>query len=316
MTKRRPPVGLALLAMLASVPAFAQSPPLSVQEKLGHPRSARLLVIHADDLGMAHSVNKASFAAVESRAVSSASILVPCPWFADVAIWAKGQPSADLGIHLALNSEWSTLRWGPLLGAEGVPSLVDAAGFLPLETRAVAERAKAVEAERELRAQVAKARAAGLRLSHLDTHMGAVATTPDLLAVYTRLGRELGLPVLNERQAIREQKIDFPDDEILIDRVLGLGTTVAENEWLPAYKKILAPLPPGVYELIVHLALDDEEMRAATVGHVDFGAAWRQHDFDLVRNPEFRRFLEEQGFVVVSWTDLARALPKEYASRR
>ena len=160
------------------------------------------------------------------------------------------------------------------------------------------------------------AKAAGIRLSHLDTHMGALTTTPALFALYRRLGREFGLPVLHERQAIREQKLDVPDDEILIDRVLGIGTTVDEKEWLAEYRKILAPLPAGVYELIVHLALDDDEMRAATVGHVDFGAAWRQHDFDMVRGAEFRRFLDEQGFVLVSWTDLARALPKDYSSRR
>ena len=314
MKMRLPIPGLALLAV-ASAPSFAQTPPLSVQERLGHPRSARLLVIHADDVGMSHSVNRASFAAVESRAVTSASILVPCPWFAEVASWAKTQPAADLGIHLALNSEWNTLRWGPLLGAAAA-SLVDEGGYLPLDTPAVAKRAEPAEVERELRAQVGKARAAGIRISHLDTHMGALVTTPALFGVYTRLGHELGLPVLTERQALREQKIGVPDDEILIDRVLGLGTTVDEKEWLPTYKKILAPLPPGAYELIVHVALDDDEMRAATVGHVDFGAAWRQHDFDLVRSPEFRRFLEEQGFVLVSWTDLARALPKDYASRR
>ena len=315
MMMRLSTTGLALLA-LARASAFAQVPGRSVQERLGHPPSARLLVIHADDVGMSHSVNRASFAAVEGRAVTSASILVPCPWFAEVATWVKDQPDADLGIHLALNSEWNTLRWGPLVGATAAPSLVDGAGYLPLDTPSVAQRAALGEAEGELRAQVERARAAGIRISHLDTHMGALMTTPGLFALYRRLGRELGLPVLLERRGIQEQKLDVPDDEILIDRVLGLGTTVDEKQWLPAYLEILAPLPPGVYELIVHLALDDEEMRAATVGHEDFGAAWRQHDFDLVRSAEFKRFLEEQGFVLVSWTDLARALPKDYASRR
>jgi hypothetical protein len=252
---------LALL-VLAGAPVLGQDQ--SVQERLGHPRSTRLLVIHADDVGMSHSVNRASFAAVTERAVSSASILVPCPWFAEVATWAKDQSEADLGIHLALNSEWSTLRWGPLLGAQTVPSLVDEAGYLPLLTPPVAQRARPDEAERELKAQVEKARAAGIRISHLDSHMGTLFSTPTLFDTYRRLGRELGLPVLLEKQSIREQKIPVPDDEILLDRVLGLETTVDEKEWLPAYKKLLAPLPPGVYELIVHVAYDDEEMRAAT----------------------------------------------------
>src|SRR5450755_684867 len=82
----------------------------TVQERLGYPASARLLVIHADDLGMNHSVNRATFEALEKGWITSASILVPCPWFPEVARWAKHNPDVDLGIHLALNSEWTDLR--------------------------------------------------------------------------------------------------------------------------------------------------------------------------------------------------------------
>jgi hypothetical protein len=303
-----------LLLALPAGPLLAEGP--TVQERLGHPPSARLLVIHADDVGMAHSVNRASFEALEGRTVTSASILVPCPWFPEVAAWARNRPEADLGIHLALNSEWTTLRWGPVLGRAAVPSLLDEAGYLPLVQQPVAERAKLDEVERELRAQVEAAKAAGIRISHLDTHMGTLFFTPGLLQLYLKLGRELGLPVLHERQALRERSVAISEGEVLIDRVLGLQTTVAKEAWPDAYRKLLAPLPAGVYELIVHLAHDDEEMRAATVGHVDFGSEWRQNDFDLVRSPDFRRFLEEQGFVLVSFKDLARALPPDYARGR
>src|SRR5438132_7862154 len=98
-------------------------PEKTVHERLGYPASARLLVLHADDLGMNHSVNRATFEALEKGWITSASILVPCPWFAEVARFARDHPDADLGIHLAVNSEWTGFRWGPISGAEAVPSL-------------------------------------------------------------------------------------------------------------------------------------------------------------------------------------------------
>src|SRR6266481_7623964 len=130
----------------------ATVPEKTVQERLGYPASARLLVIHADDLGMNHSVNRATFEALEKGWITSASILVPCPWFPEVARWAKDHPNADLGIHQALNSEWTDLRWGPISGAGRVPSLVDASGYFPSDTPDVAKNAKMPEVEYELRA--------------------------------------------------------------------------------------------------------------------------------------------------------------------
>jgi hypothetical protein len=95
-----------------------------------------------------------------------------------------------------------------------------------------------------------------------------------------------------------------------VDQVISLDPGVDAKDWLQAYEKLLAPLKPGVYEMIVHLAYDDEEMRGATWDHPNWGAAWRQHDLDVVRNPEFQKFLRDQGFILVKWKDLARALPQ------
>src|SRR5207247_1763857 len=107
------------------VAGLGAQPAVTLQERLGHPRSARLLVIHADDLGMAHTVNRASFEALERGWITSASIMVPCPWFPEVARFARAHPDADLGLHLVLTSEWTTFRWGPLSPVDQVPSLLD-----------------------------------------------------------------------------------------------------------------------------------------------------------------------------------------------
>src|SRR6185312_3888010 len=166
-------------ATWAQTASETQNPPLpplhpSVQERLGYPADARLLIIHADDLGMSHSVNRATFEALEKGWITSASILVPCPWFPEVVNWARGHSQADLGIHLALNSEWTSYRWAPLSPRDRVPSLLDQQGYMPLEETTVAQRAKAPEVAMELQAQIERAIDSGIRPSHLDTHMTAL----------------------------------------------------------------------------------------------------------------------------------------------
>ena len=233
----------------------------TVQERLGHPASARLLILHADDLGMSRSVNRATFEALEKGWITSASILVPCPWFPEVAKWAKAHPDADLGIHLALNSEWTGYRWGPLSSRDKVPSLLDPDGYLPLVETTVVARARPAEVDVELRKQIDTARAAGIRISHLDSHMATLFRTPELFAVYRRLGADYGLPNLIERLGERGGDASAfsvgPQVDALVDRVVSINPGVTAAGWQAAYEKMLAPLPPGVYQLIVHLAYDD-----------------------------------------------------------
>jgi chitin disaccharide deacetylase len=299
-------VVLGLAAASGATTALAADGP-TVQERLGHPASARLLILHADDLGMSRSVNRATFEALEKGWITSASVLVPCPWFPDVARWAKAHPEADLGIHLALNSEWTGYRWPSLTGAA---SLSDPDGYMPLLETAVVANARPADIEAELRAQIARARAAGLRISHVDSHMATLFRTPELFALYRKVGTEAGVPFLIERIGERGGAASAwavgPQEDALVDRVVSINPGPTAAEWQSAYEKMLAPLPPGVYQLILHLAYDDEEMRGATYDHPNWGSAWRQQDLDLVKSPTFRDFLKKQGFVLVTWADLAK----------
>ncbi|HZD93123.1 MAG TPA: polysaccharide deacetylase family protein, partial [Candidatus Sulfotelmatobacter sp.] len=248
----------------ANVPAQSANPPLpplrpTVQERLGYPRNARLLIIHADDLGMSHSVNRATFEALEKGWITSSSILVPCPWFPEVVRFAQTHPNADLGIHLALNSEWTDYRWAPLSAKEKVPSLLDEQGYLVNDETIVARQAKPSEAGMELQAQIERASKAGIHISHLDTHMTALVGSLDLFQQYQAMGAKYALPILVGDYKI-PAGVSLAPSEGLVQQVIGIDPGIAPENWGNWYKKTLAALPPGVYEMIVHLAYDDEEM--------------------------------------------------------
>ena len=301
--------------------SFTSAQTNTVAQRLGYPANSRLLIIHADDFGMMHTVNTAIEEAIDKGWVTSASIMVPCPWFPEVATWAKSHPNADLGIHLTVNADWTTFRWTPVSAQPKGSSLLDEDGYLPLLTEYVAAHAKTNDVETETRAQIDKAEAAGIHLSHLDSHMGTLFATPDLFGVYVGLGNHYKLPVLLAKTAegsgaaIDVNKLfvaaKVNPDSVVIDRILQITPGVPQSQWLDTYKKMLAPLPPGTYQLIVHLAHNDSEIQGATADHPDWGAQWRQNDLDLVSSPEFQKFLKDQGFILVTWKQLQKATPAQ-----
>ncbi len=303
----------ALVLLFCAITCFAahsQSSAETVQERLGYLAGARLLVIQADDFGMTHSINRAVSEALEKGWVTSASIMVPCPWFPEAVRFAGAQPGMDLGVHLTLNSEWQNLRWGPVNSKDKVPSLLDADGYFPPATAEVTRNAEPAEVELELRAQIERAQKMGVHITHLDSHMGALLTSVPLFKVYVKMGRAYGLPILSEEAGSHANVVTA--SEILIKKVIEIEPGVPAQAWVAWYEKALADLGPGVYQLNLHLAYDDQEMRGAAWNHPDWGAAWRQRDLDMVKSPEFQNFLKRRGFVLVKWRDLAKALPKGY----
>jgi predicted glycoside hydrolase/deacetylase ChbG (UPF0249 family) len=298
-----------LVSLLVASTLSAQT--RTIAERLGHPATAKLLIIHADDLAVAHSVNAASFDALDKGAITSASIMVPTPWINEVAAYARAHPDADLGLHLTLTSEWATYRWGSVASANLVPSLFDPDGTLPRDVQPLAARAKAAEVERELRAQIDRAIALGIRPTHLDTHMYALFSTPELLATYVKVARDYRLPFLAPRGDPHiPVQAPLSSNDILVDDVIIATPEVPADQWKAFYLKAIADLKPGLTEMLVHLGRDDSELQAVTVDHPDYGAAWRQRDYDVVTSPEFKKALRDNHIILVTWKELQKAMPR------
>ena len=306
-----------LLIIARAIPVGAQSASKSLAEQLGYPPDRKLLIIHADDLGVTHSVNAASIKALESGAVNSASIMVPCPWFPEIADYAKSHPDLDFGLHLTLTSERVYYRWGPVAPADKVPSLVDKNGYFHHDW-SQETRIDPHEAEIELRAQIDRAFAMGVRPTHLDSHQYRLdSTNQELFRVALGLAHQYRLPFF----VTRDWFADFPylekslgPNDVVIDHTITIEPDVfvaansAPEKWAAFYNNAIRNLQPGVSELVIHLAYDNEEMRAATRERDSWGAAWRQRDFDYFTSPAFGQLLLDQHIQLITWRQIATAM--------
>ena len=297
-----------LMVSILSTPA-AQAQSKNIAERLGYPADSKLLIIHADDLAVAHSVDKAAFAALDERAVSSASIMVPCPWLTEVAEYAKAHPDADLGLHLTLTSEWKTYRWGPVASRDTVPSLLAPDGYFFADTMPAATHGTPEDVEHEIRAQVDRALALGIHPTHLDSHMGVLFARPELFAVFVKVAHAYGLPFLAVRvQDARAKMLSMLSPQDIVLDSLDMTDRRPSEDWMAYYLGVVKALTPGVHEIIVHLGHDDSELQAITVDHPDYGAAWRQRDLNVVTSPEFKQALADNHVILIGWKDLKKLL--------
>mgnify|MGYP001170184076 CR=1 FL=1 len=281
-----------------------------VQAAAAAPDGKRYVIIHADDAGMSHSVNVATIQGMEQGIVSSASIMVPCPWFKEIAAYAKAHPERDFGIHLTLNCEWHEYRWGPVAPRESVPTLVDPEGYMWGGVGDIVRTAKASEVETELRAQIKRALEFGVPVTHLDTHMGAVVSRPDLVEVYVRLGIEFNVPVFFLRnfdeagtlpkdvRARAEGLVKLLDEHKLpvLDSMTQYYTGESYDTKKSMYLKAIEDTKPGVRYLIIHCGYNNEELQAITTSSVI-----RDNDRRVFTDPSFIDAVKKSGVEVVSW---------------
>jgi len=239
-------------------------------------------MVHADDLGVFHSSLDATVELFAAGTVSSASAIVPAPWFPAVAAWQAEHPDSDIGLHLTLTSEWESYRWRPTTAA---PSLADAHGHFHRRRDDVLAADPPLDAiQQELRNQIAIARAAGMRPSHLDSHM-FVLRHARYVGLFRRVAAEAGIPALVARADVNGNDWPFP----LFDSIhsLTLGDHARRADVVMAY---VESLPDGLHALLIHPAMDTPELRAAAPD-------WRCRvaDYEVFRDPALRARIAGAG---------------------
>ena len=298
-----PILGLFILVGVINAQQF------TIQEKLGYPKDTKLLIIHADDLGLSHSENLATIYAMENGTVNSGSIMVPCPWFSEIADYAQSHPNADLGLHLTLTSEWEYYKWGPVLPSNEVPSLINEQGFFYDGFENFIQNAKEQEIEKELRAQIDRAIAFGISPTHLDCHMFSLYIKPEFLKIYLKLGREYKLPILlNKEIANNYFNIDLEaytaDKDILVDYIFMAMPDNYENGLDKTYTETLRSLQYGLNIILLHAAYDNMEMQGITINKPDWGSTWRNEDFIFFTSDKCKDIIEKEHIRLITWREI------------
>ncbi len=301
---------LLLGSLLPTFPARVFAQTQTLVERLGYPPGTKLLIVHADDLGETHAVNAAALKALQGGTINSASLMVPCPWFPEIADYAKSHPDADFGLHLTLTSERVYYRWGPVAPADKVPSLVDQNGYFHHEWKE-GQHIDAREVEIELRAQIERALAMGVRPTHLDSHQyRLIMNGKELFDTMLRVAHEYKLPVFVTRDWFADHPYlptSLGPSDIVLDHTVTIEPEIPPEKWAEFYVTALNNLKPGVTEFVIHPGYDDDELRAATRERSTWGSAWRQRDYDFFTSDQFREILAQQKIKLITWRELARA---------
>lgn len=276
---------------------------MSLAATLGHERA---VILHVDDLGMCHGGNRAYFDLAGRGLVTCGSVMVPCPWFCEIAEAASADPGLDLGVHLTLTSEWRHYRWRPLSTASRASGLIDDEGYFWRDVASLHSRLVPEAAEAELRAQIEAARAAGIAPTHIDAHMAA-AMLPELLDCHIRLGMEYGLlPVLPrgirwapDRAAYaaalaRLDKAGLP----VIDHFRGT-LPVEAGETRPRYRETVRGLPPGIAHFALHAAMQGD-IEWIAPGH----AGWRTREYALFAQGAVAEWCDAAGIAAIGYREI------------
>jgi predicted glycoside hydrolase/deacetylase ChbG (UPF0249 family) len=268
----------------------------TLTEQLGYAPDAKLVIVNCDDLGSTRAANVAVYDALRNGLGTSASLMVPCPWARDAAAAYRGD---DVGVHLTLNSEWETYRWGPITRS---PSLLDGDGGFPRTIEDTWDHADLEEVRRELRAQVERAILWGFDVTHLDSHMGALQLRPEFFDAYLELAIDFDLP-LRMGSASGERIVGFPYRKLAAEEGVVFPDQFIHYSGVGARRhveKALFDLRPGVTEMYLHPAVDTDELRAS---HPDWAGRVEDHAF-LCADPSLRDLVERAGATLIGFREL------------
>jgi hypothetical protein len=295
--------------------------PNPVLKKLGFSPDDRVIIIHTDDIGMCQASVDAFADLAEFGLISSGAVMVPCPWIFEAAAFAREHPDADLGVHLTLTCEYDRFRWGPLSTRNPASGLLDDQGCMHKTSEAVWANADPKAAIAELEAQISRALAEGMDLTHIDTHMGTVAH-PQLIPGYIQLATQYGLPPMIPRLTPEELMAQSHADEGTAQMVGGMITMLEEMgiplldgltgmplddpaDRLEKVKAAMRGLKPGLTHFIIHPAKDTPELRAIT-------QSWpsRVADYETFTSEATRAFIRDEGIQVIGYRVLKALMPK------
>lgn len=289
-------------------------------ERLGFGPEDRVVIFHADDLGMCHAMNEAFMDIVGQGFLCTGAVMVPCPWFPELAAWVRERADAlDLGVHLTLTSEWQGYRWGPISTRDPASGLLDSDGYLWRETKALHAHMNAEAAAAELRAQIERALAAGIDVTHIDTHMGSVLH-PELALVYIALAQEYRIPAMLPRLSLEElvamgisremaqtfvtmlKVLEESGTLPVVDHLRSLAEPTPD-ERMEKYAAVLRALPPGLTHLLFHAARPCAEIQA-------IAGDWRMRvaDYGVFAGDGVRRLVEETGVKVLQYRALREVM--------
>ena len=308
---------LALIALLAVMPACSHAETKTYAERLGYPKGARVVMFHSDDLGMCLEGNLGTAKAIEAGLVTTVSTMMPCPWVPGWLAYLKKNPKVDNGLHLTLTSEWDHYRWGPVAGKPAVPSLVDEQGCLWDSVGMVVENGTADDVEREIRAQIDKALEMGMPVTHIDSHMGTLFSNAAFFERYVKVGIEYQIPVLIigpngylsnkfEPGAAKTLTASGLHEKVwkaglpVLDDATGVSydwKTTAEKKKM--FKQMIRDLRPGVTEIIVHCTLRDAHFDA-----ISSSGNTRQADYDVMTDPEIIQLVKDEKLILTTWREL------------
>lgn len=320
---------LFLISFLTCIFSFAQTDSVTYAEKLGYPKGARVLVLHVDDMGMSFDSDEGGIAALIKGVSTSCSVMMPCPWVPGFIHWLKDHPDIDAGLHLTLTSEWKDYRWGPLAGKNSVPGLVDKEGDLWPSVEAVVQHATADEVEKEISAQLDRARSMGFEPTHLDTHMGTLFGTPAFTERYIKVGIENHIPIMFPagHDVLIQKQMHFPDaylqqirkaGKMLWDAGLPVLDDLENNsyDWkIPddiknddaklqqfktkKYIEAIKSLKPGVTMMLMHCTATTEVFQ-----HISDSGPVRRGDMLAMLDPAFKKALQDEKIILTTWREL------------
>lgn len=269
----------------------------------------KYLIIHADDAGLSIAHNQATQKGLLHGSISSCSLMVPCPWFYEMAQFCLDHPEIDYGIHLTLTGEWKHFPFRPISPIHQVQSLVNEHGYFFPKRQAIINDAKATEVYLELKNQIELAYSLGLQPTHLDSHMYTLGLREDLIQVYRQLGKEYDLPIHLSKTIIKQNGVDpehFKIDpaECIENTFMGSFEVFKGKGLSSYYDDVLGNLSNGLSLILIHPALQSGEMEAIAIDHPNFGAEWREEDATYFNSSHCKKIIKENDIQLIGWKDL------------